>query len=108
MKNMFRKMGLPVLLLGALSIIIYACSKNNSAEPEAIPEGQQRVNLMLTDDPGLFDQVLIDIQKVEVLVDTCAGRGDDDDDDDRWDDRDRCGWWEDRRHDDDDEECEMW
>lgn len=107
MKNMFRKMGLPVLLLGALSIIIYACSKNNSAEPEAIPEGQQRVNLMLTDDPGLFDQVLIDIQKVEVLVDTCAGRGDDDDDD-RWDDRDRCGWWEDRRHDDDDEECEMW
>lgn len=107
MKNMFRKMGLPVLLLGALSIIIYACSKNNSAEPEAIPEGQQRVNLMLTDDPGLFDQVLIDIQKVEVLVDTCAGRGGDDDDD-RWDDRDRCGWWEDRRHDDDDEECEMW
>jgi len=105
MKNMFRKMGLPVLLLGALSLIIYACSKNNSAEPQ-IPEGQQRVSLMLTDDPGLFDQVLIDIQKVEVLVDTCESR--DDDDDDRWDDRDRCGWWEDRRHDDDDEDCEVW
>lgn len=104
MKNMFRKMGLPLLLLGALSLIIFACSKNNSAEPD-IPAGQQRVNLMLTDDPGLFDEVWIDIRKVEVLVDTCGSEMDDDDDD-RWDDRDRCGWWEDRRGDDDD--CEVW
>ena len=87
---MFRKMGLPVLLLGALSIIIYACTKNDSAEPEKVPEGMQKVSLKLTDDPGLFDQVLIDIQRVEVLVDTCSRNNTgDDDDDDRWNDRDR-------------------
>lgn len=109
MKNMFRKMGLPVLLLGALSIIIYACTKNNSAEPEKVPDGMQRVSLKLTDDPGLFDKVNIDIQRVEVLVDTCnSGRGDDDDDDDRWDDRDRCGWWEDWRDKDRHKECDVW
>ena len=102
MKNMFRKVGMPILLLGTLSVIIYACSKDSSNEPAAIPPGQQRVSLMLTDDPGLFDKVNIDIRKVEVLIDTCEK----DKDDDRWDDRDRCGWWEDRRDNDDD--CEVW
>lgn len=102
MKNLFHKVGLPVLLLAVLSMIIYACNKEGSSEPAAIPPGQQRVNLMLTDDPGLFDKVFLDIQKVEVLVDTCKN----DKDDDRWDDRDRCGWWEDRR--DNDDECEVW
>jgi len=102
MKITFRKVGLPLLLLGALSVIIYACSKDSSNEPAAVPPGQQRVNLMLTDDPGLFDKVFLDIQKVEVLVDTCAQSREDD----RWDDRDRCGWWEDRR--DKDDSCEVW
>ncbi len=109
MKNMFRKMGLPVLLLGALSIIIYACTKNDSAEPEKVPEGMQKVSLKLTDDPGLFDQVLIDIQRVEVLVDTCSRNNTgDDDDDDRWNDRDRCGWWEDWKDRDRNKDCEVW
>lgn len=103
MKNMFRKMGVPLLLLASLSIIIYACSKNKSDEP-VIPDGQQRVNLMLTDDPGLFDQVFLDIRKVEVMVDTCAS--DRSSDDDRWDDHNRCWWWEDRRGKDDD--CKVW
>lgn len=110
MKKVFRKWGIPVLLLGALSFIMYACTKNNSAEPGAVPEGKQKVSIMLTDGPGIFDQVLIDIQKVEVLIDTCK-KADDDDDDDRWDDRDRCGWWEDRgrgRDDDDDKDCLIW
>jgi hypothetical protein len=109
MKNMFRKVGLPVLLLGALSMIIYACTKNNSAEPQKVPDGMQKVSLMLTDDPGLFDKVMIDIQRVEVLVDTCnSGSGDNDDDDDRWDDRNRCGWWEDWKDKDRDEDCNVW
>lgn len=102
MKNMFRKVAMPLLVLGALSVIIYACNKDSSSEPAAIPPGQQRVNIMLTDDPGLFDQVFLDIQKVEVLVDTCARTNDDD----RWDDRDRCGWWEDRK--DRDDSCKVW
>lgn len=110
MKNFLRKAGWPVLLMGILSVVIYACSKNESAAPEKVPEGKQKVSLMLTDDPGLFDKVNIDIRKVEVLVDTCAttGRGDDDDDDDDWDDRDRCGWWEDWRDRWHDKECYTW
>ncbi len=107
MKKVFRKWGLPVMLLGALSLILYACTKNNSAEPGEVPDGKQRVSIKLTDGPGLFDQVLIDIQKVEVLIDTC--KSDDDDDDDRWDDRDRCDWWEDRgRGRDKDDDCDIW
>lgn len=116
MKKVFHKWGMPVMLVAALSLILYACTKNNSAEPGEVPEGKQRVSIMLTDGPGVFDQVLIDIQKVEVLIDTCARNMDDDDDDDRWDDRDRCGWWEDRRgrdrdrddDDDDDKDCQVW
>lgn len=112
MKSKFRKLGLPLLLMGAISIIIYACSKNDSANPK-IPEGQQRLSIMLTDDPGLFDQVMLDIRKVEIQVDTCRMTGDDsngrrgrDDDDDDWDDDNRCGWWEDWRGGDD--ECKVW
>ncbi|RPE05896.1 DUF4382 domain-containing protein [Chitinophaga lutea] len=107
MKKVFRKWGLPVVLLGALSFIMYACTKNSSAEPGEVPDGKQRVSIKLTDGPGVFDQVLIDIRKVEVLIDTC--KSDDDDDDDRWDDRDRCGWWEDRgRGRDKDDDCDIW
>ncbi|WP_341839158.1 DUF4382 domain-containing protein [Chitinophaga caseinilytica] len=112
MKNILRKAGWPVLLMGILSVVIYACSKNESAAPEKVPDGKQKVSLMLTDDPGLFDKVNIDIRKVEVLTDTCAttvrNDDDDDDDDDDWDDRDRCGWWEDwhdRWH---DRDCFVW
>ncbi len=108
MKNYLRKLGWPALILAILSIVIYACSKNESAGPEKIPEGKQKVSLMLTDDPGLFDKVMIDIRKVEVLIDTCTRNNDDDDDDDDWDDRDRCGWWEDWRDRDHDRDCDVW
>ncbi|MGX5816789.1 DUF4382 domain-containing protein [Chitinophaga lutea] len=105
MKKVFRKWGLPVVVLGALSLLLYACTKNNSAEPAEVPDGKQRVAIKLTDAPGVFDQVFLDIRKVEVLVDTCTSSRDDDD---RWDDRDRCGWWEDRRDRDDDKDCSVW
>ncbi len=51
------------------AIFILSCTKDNSSS-SAVPPGQQRVSLYLTDDPGLFDKVLIDIQSVKVLVDT--------------------------------------
>jgi hypothetical protein len=68
-------------------------------------EGQQRLSVYFADDPGYFDNVFLDIRKVEVLVDTCTT--DADDDNDRWDnDYERCGWWEDHRDDKDD--CDVW
>ncbi|QEC42742.1 DUF4382 domain-containing protein [Pseudobacter ginsenosidimutans] len=66
------------------SLVFYACSKNDSTEQQPLPPGSQQVSLYLTDDPGFFDNVMVDIKSVKVLIDTCSkdNRGDDDDDDD--------------------------
>lgn len=85
-------------LLGACSIVaviaiaFFACSKNDSSSEEVLPAGKQQVKLFLTDDPALFDNVLIDIKSVQVLVDTCDKSNDD-----------RGNW-----HDDDDDSCVNW
>jgi hypothetical protein len=66
-----------ILSLSAIAflftIIFYSCSKDNSMG-SSVPAGQQDVSLYLTDAPGFFDKVLIDIQSVQVLVDTCSAR----------------------------------
>lgn len=85
------------------AIIFYACSKDNPGM-NSIPDNKQRVQLYLTDDPGFFDQVFIDIQRVEVLIDTCGGWNDEDDN--RWGKNDRC-WWDDGRYDRKDS-CKVW
>jgi hypothetical protein len=65
--------------------------------------GQQRLSIYFADNPGYFDNVFLDIRKVEVLVDTCTNT----DDDGNWgDDYHRCWWWEDRR--DDKDTCQVW
>jgi len=76
-----------------ITIFFFACKKENSLQGTT-PPGMQRISLYLTDGPGFFDSVLIDIKSVSVLVDTCdktdsthGGRGchhdgwNDDDDD---------------------------
>lgn len=103
MKNFMRKIGLSLLAITALSTIIWSCSKDESSAPDKVPANQQRLQVYLTDDPGLFDQVFIDIKSVEVLVDTC---GDNDDDDNRWGKNERC-WWDDGRYDRKDT-CKVW
>lgn len=98
MKTLTKLPGLVALaFIGALTF--YACTKNNLANN--IPADKQRVQIYLTDDPGLFDQVLIDVRQVEVLTDTCN----DADDDDRRDNN-RC-WWDDGRYDRKDG-CKVW
>ncbi|MES1218267.1 MAG: DUF4382 domain-containing protein [Bacteroidota bacterium] len=62
------------ILMAAFSIIavfMVSCNKDSSGS-SAVPPGQQKVSLYLSDDPALFDQVLIDIQSVKVLVDTAS------------------------------------
>ena len=109
MKNFLRKpgFGFAMAALAALAMM-EACKKDNSASTAPIPANQQKVSLYLSDDPGFFDQVLLDIRKVEVLVDTCGGT-----DDESWSDRDRCWWDEDRDHNDHDrgskpDTCQVW
>ncbi|MBI2729888.1 MAG: DUF4382 domain-containing protein [Sphingobacteriales bacterium] len=83
MKNSVKAIYALVLVLIS-SFIFYACSKDKSASSN-LPANQQHLSLYLSDDPSLFDKVLLDIKSVEVLVDTCAakpGNHDDYDDDD--------------------------
>jgi hypothetical protein len=79
-----------LVLTGLLfTSLFYACSKSDSVSNE-VPAGKQNVSIFLTDDPGFFDRVLVDIRSVKVLVDTCAKR-------------DRNGWWDNRR-----DSCFVW
>lgn len=78
----------------AITIVFFACSKDDSLKEEPVPTGKQQVKLFLTDDPALFDKVLIDIKAVQVLIDTCDKNKDDDDDH--------------GHHDDDDDSCVNW
>lgn len=103
MKMKTRLYGLVAIAVLA-ALVLYSCSKEDSVKQE-VPPGQQHVTLYLTDDPALFDKVLIDIRSVKVLVDTCAKGNDDDDDDD-----DDHGHHGDGHHDDDDRDdtCISW
>jgi hypothetical protein len=95
---------LPGLLI--LIFILAACKKENSVE---IPLGSQNLSIFLTDNPAMFDKVLIDIRQLEICVDTSdhssgsidddkdddnSGRGSNDDnkDDDRNNDDHSCNW----------------
>lgn len=52
------------------ALLFFTCKKDNSLG-NTVPAGQQNVSIYMTDGPGLFDHVYIDIQSVSVLVDTC-------------------------------------
>ncbi len=51
------------------SMLLVACSKNNNTD-ELAASGTQNVSLYLTDGPGRYDKVVLDIKSVEVVVDT--------------------------------------
>lgn len=60
------------VLLGAMMLLtttlaMTSCKKTESAQ---IPAGKQNLSLYMTDGPGFFDQVFVDIKAVQVLVDT--------------------------------------
>ena len=76
-------------------VLLYACQKELSQDGAA--PGQQKISLFLTDDPGIFDSVVVDIRSVKVKVDTCSQSTDDDDEKD-----------DDGHDDDDDDSCEVW
>ncbi len=51
--------------------LFFSCKKDNSVSDAQPGKNQQKAYIYLTDDPGLFDSVLVDIQSVMVRVDTC-------------------------------------
>ena len=64
------------LLVAAIAIIttsaiIIACTKGTSIQTSSPTSGsKQNVSLYLTDGPGIFDKVYLDVKSIEVLVDT--------------------------------------
>ncbi len=69
---------LAFLLLTSAIFFLTACQKEAGSSTQ-VPDGQQRVQIRLSDNPVNFDAVNVDIQRVEVLVvpDSCGGRYDD-------------------------------
>jgi len=103
MKSYLRNLRWPLVFLALIAFVVYACNKDNSTPG---PSGnQQKLSIYMSDNPGFFDNVFLDIRKVEVLVDTCTQDKDDDDHDD-WSGAGRCWWGEDRR--DDRDSCQTW
>ena len=66
----------------SVSVLLVACSKSTSADAVGPTATQQSVSLYLTDGPGVFNNVYLDIASVEVLVDTSKNTRD----------HDRCNW----------------
>lgn len=106
MKNVHRLPGYGLVVAALVAVTFWgACKKDNSSSNTPIPDNKQKVSLYLSDDPGYFDKVLLDIRSVEVLVDTCGKT-----DDDNWQDKDRCWWDEDHRNDRNNgkDTCQLW
>ncbi|HMU47493.1 MAG TPA: DUF4382 domain-containing protein [Chitinophagaceae bacterium] len=86
MKKLLQVFSVYSLIFIFLSIVIFvvvSCQKE-SGNNSNIPEGQQRLRIMLSDNPVDFDAVNVDIQTVEVLVipDSCRGNSGGDDNND--------------------------
>jgi len=81
------------LLLFAL---VWSCKKEGSSKNENIPPGQQRLKIFLSDNPVNYDAVYVDIQQVvvQVIPDSCRGRGDRNHNDCYDDDEYDCSVWD--------------
>src|SRR5260370_35155938 len=85
------------LFMGSLLMpirVFFSCKKERS--DANIPAGQQRVRIRLSDNPVPYQAVYVDIQKVivQVIPDSCRGRGDRNDNDCYDDDEYRCSVWD--------------
>lgn len=76
-----------------ISLVIYTSCNKEVNNANAIPQGQQRVSIRLSDNPINFNAVFVDIQNVAVQVvpDSCARKYHDDEDHDGTDDQDEHG-----------------
>jgi hypothetical protein len=102
MRTYLRNNGWWLAITMLLAVVIYSCKKDDSAQ-KSLAANEQRLNIYFTDNPGYFDNVFLDIRKVEVLVDTCTSTKSDD----NWgNDYNRCWWGEDHR--DERDSCQVW
>jgi len=72
------------LIAACASYFLVSCSKSESVGGSMTTNGRQNASLYLTDAPGFFDHVNLDIKTVSVLVDTSKNTRDHDNS--NWDD----------------------
>jgi hypothetical protein len=95
MKHLFKIcLGVGMSLL--LFALVWSCKKEGSSKSENIPPGQQRLKIFLSDNPVNYDAVYVDIQQVvvQVIPDSCRGRGDRNHNDCYDDDEYDCSVWD--------------
>ncbi|MBK5269884.1 MAG: DUF4382 domain-containing protein, partial [Bacteroidia bacterium] len=68
------------LLAIAMGLFFYSCQKDISSNSSNIPAGKNKLSVFLTDGPNDYQSVLIDIQQIEVKIDTCRHNSDEDHD----------------------------
>lgn len=75
-------------------LFLFSCQKDKSGMN--IPEGQQRISIKLTDNPVNYDAVYVDIRQVavQIIPDSCRGRGDRNHNDCYDDDEYSCSVWD--------------
>src|SRR5882757_1163285 len=96
MKSNANRLWLACTLVLTISLIFYACNKDTSSDN--IPPGNSKFSVFLADGPTDYQKVLIDIQRIEVKLDTCRRNSDDDHDQPGCDDD----------HDQHNSNCEIW
>jgi len=84
-----------VLTAFLLLLFTFSCQKEKNTDT-TILEGQQRVKIRLSDNPVNYDAVNVDIQQVvvQIIPDSCRGRGDRNNNDCYDDDEYRCSVWD--------------
>ena len=86
-----------VILSALVSLLFfYSCQKEIAGN--AIPAGKTKLAVFLTDGPTDYQQVLVDIQRIDIKIDTCRRNEDDDHDGHGCDDD----------HDSLNNHCEIW
>ena len=98
MKSNSKLLKVAGILMLAISVFFYACQKEVSSGKDVIPPGNTKLSIFLTDGPLDFQKVLVDIQRIEVKLDTCKRNHDDDHDMPGCDDD----------HDRNNSNCEIW
>ena len=79
MKTKNKQLFYPLIVL-VMSLFFYACQKEVTSGGGSIPAGKTKLSVFLTDGPLDFQQVMVDIQRIEVKIDTCRRHEDDDHD----------------------------
>jgi hypothetical protein len=88
-----------------VTLFFFGCKKENSQSGAS--STQQNVSIYLTDDPAIFDKVLVDIRSVQVQVDTCNHQNENDQEDNH-DDQDSTDHHDGDHHDEKDDSCVIW